>query len=271
VTAAALLVSLAAAALDPLAREALAAKLKPSILVLRIPTVSGERAAHGTGFVIRADGMVVTNHHVIAGAQALEGVFPDGRVASVVGIVVDDADHDLAVVQLDATGLKPLTLGSSEGLTEGSPVFMFGNPLGLDFTFTEGIVSAVRKDGLPKDLLPDDTAKADLQPHLQLQITTGGGSSGSPVLDEQGRVVGVNRAGMGHGLGTVAFAVPVDALAPLVTTERLAHDLRPVREFPWVNVVVSVLVAGGVVIFLRRRGGGSGRPKATRRFSGYEE
>lgn len=267
---AALLLSLAAAALDPLAREALAAKLKPSILVLRIPTVSGERAAHGTAFVVRADGMVVTNHHVIEGAQALEGVFPDGRVVAVAGIVVDDPDHDLAVVQLDATGLTPLQLGSSAGLTEGSPVYMFGNPLGLDFTFAEGIVSAVRKDGLPRDLLPD-ARPCDTQPHLQLQITTGGGASGSPVLDEQGRVVGVNRAGMGHDLGTVAFAVPVAALAPLLTAERLGRDLRPVRQFPWVNVAVSALVLVGVVVFLRRRGGGPRSPRAVRRFSGYEE
>lgn len=263
-----LLSGLLSTTVSPEARQALFARLKQSVVVLQVSTVSGERTGNGTGFVIRGDGLVVTNHHVVDGHRSLTAVFADGRRVDVTGVVVSDEAHDLAVVRLDAKGLSPLELGSSAGLKEGMQLFMAGNPLGLDFTFNEGVLTALRPKGLPADLgltLKD----ADKQPLLQLTIDAEPGSSGSPIVDAEGKVVGIERA----GLGSADFAVPVDTLKALLTDEVLAREAKPMRQVPWWNLAISGVVLAVVVLFLmgRLRGGGRGTPRAQRRFSGYEE
>lgn len=265
-------VFLTLAALEPDAREALAAQVAPSVVLLRVKSLSGDEAAHGTGFVVRADGLVVTNHHVVADAANLEAVFADGHRVAVQGLIADDRAHDLALVKLEASGLKPLEFATNQPAV-GSAVFMFGSPLDLTFSFTEGIVSAV--DRTLDNMAPGEASPADLQKHLQLQIGTGSGASGSPVFDLAGHVVAVNRAGMGHGLGSVAFAVPVARVRELLSTSQLDASPNPIeRPVPWLNVAISAMVLVGLVVFVRRRvwsSTGRGQPRAKRRFSGYEE
>ncbi len=252
----------------PEARQALFARLKHSVVVLEASTVSGERTGNGTGFAVREDGVVVTNHHVVDGHPSLTAVFSDGRRVDVTGLLLLDEAHDLAVLRIDAKGLEPLKLGSSTALTEGSQLFMAGNPLGLDFTFNEGVLTALRPKGLPADLgipLPD----ADKQPLLQLAINAEPGSSGSPVVDADGAVVGIVRS----KLASANFAIPVETLKAQLTDELFAKEARPLRQVPWWNLVISVVVLAVVALFLmgRLRGGGGGTPRAQRRFTGYEE
>jgi S1-C subfamily serine protease len=260
-----------ALAIAPEARQELFGRLKRSVVVMEVTSPSGQRIGNGTGFVMRPDGLVVTNHHVIEGQRAMTAVFSDGRRVEVLGVLLSDADHDLALVQIDADGLTALDLGTSADLTEGAQVFMAGNPLGLDFTFNEGAVTAVREKGVAEK--PGLTlTPADRQSLLQLAINAEPGSSGSPVVNETGQVVAVHRAGM----GSADFAVPVDTLRKALTEEVLNGRVKPLAPFPWWNLLISAGVLAAVALFLMGRlrlgrGGGGGRPKAQRKYTGYEE
>jgi serine protease Do len=252
----------------PDARQELFARLKRSVVVLEVSTSSGQRAGNGTGFVLREDGLIVTNQHVVDGHRSMTAVFSDGRRVEVVGVLVADEARDLALIRVDARRLEPLLLGSSAGLKEGTQVFMAGNPLGLDFTFNEGVLTALRPRGIA-DTLGLTLRDADRQPLLQLAINAEPGSSGSPIVDAEGRVVGIERA----GFGSADFAVPVDTLKLLLTDEVLATEARPLASVPWWNLGISAVVLGVLALFLmgRLRAGGGGTPRAQRRFTGYEE
>lgn len=253
----------------PAERQALFQKLKPSVVVVEAITPSGERLGNGTGFVVRADGLIVTNHHVIDSDAPMRVVFSDGRKLPVTGIKLSDEDHDLALLQVDAQDLQALVLGDSSRLVEGTPAFIAGNPLGLDFSFAEGSVAAVRPQGIPKDVAGSNPRPADLQELLQLDINSDRGGSGSPIVDETGAVIGIERAGMGRA----SFAVPVNTLKAALTDSVLAAEARPVRAFPWWNLAISVGVLAVVALFLsgRLKVGGGGPPKSRRKFTGYEE
>ncbi len=259
---------LLAATIGPEARQDLFARLKQSIVVLEVTTLSGERAGNGTGFAIREDGVVVTNHHVVDGHPDLTAIFADGRRVHVKGVLALDEAHDLAVVRLDTVGVSPLVLGTSRDLKEGAQLFMAGNPRGLDFTFNEGVLTALRPNGFPGQ--PSELKPADTQPLLQLSIGAEPGSSGSPVVDSEGRVVGVLRA----VAGKADFAVPVEALEALLTDEVLAAEARPLRQVPWWNLLISLFVIGATAFLIRgrrRKGSGVSRSKGRGRLSGYEE
>jgi S1-C subfamily serine protease len=257
-------------ALEPEAREALAARLAPSIVLLRAQTLSGEEGAHGTGFVVRADGLVITNHHVVSEVSNLTAVFSDGKTAKVLGLVADDPAHDLAIVQIDRRDLKALELATKDPAI-GATVFMFGSPLDLTFSFTQGILSAIR----PSLDKMEHPTEVDTHPHLQLQIATGPGASGSPILDDQGLVVGVNRAGIGTGIGSVAFAVPVADVRALLVLVVPGAALQPIHDFPWRNLAISgvfaLACAGGVLFKGSRASSLQKRNTPRRRPSGYEE
>ena len=156
----------------------------------------------GSGFVLTADGLVVTNHHVVDGADKLEVKLHDGRMyaAKVLGT---DPYTDLAVIQLEgAKNLKTATLGSSSTLSVGDWVMAIGSPMGLEQTATAGIVSAKGRGslGLYANSYID---------FLQTDASIAPGSSGGPLFNMNGEVVGINTAvgGVGRGLG---FAVPID-------------------------------------------------------------
>ncbi len=121
-----------------------------------------ESASSGSGFVITQDGYIVTNHHVISGASSVTVTMYDGTEypATVVG---SDSDYDVAVLKIDATGLQPVTLGSSEDVNVGDTVLAIGNPLGeLTFSMSSGIVSccdrAINVDGTPFNMIQVDAS-----------------------------------------------------------------------------------------------------------------
>lgn len=156
----------------------------------------------GSGFVLTPDGLVVTNHHVVNGTERLEVKLHDGRMykGKVLG---SDPYTDIALVQLEgASGLKTATLGNSTALSVGDWVMAIGSPMGLEQTATAGIVSAKGRGslGLYANSYID---------FLQTDASIAPGSSGGPLFNMAGEVVGINTAvgGIGRGLG---FAVPVD-------------------------------------------------------------
>jgi S1-C subfamily serine protease len=165
----------------------------------------------GSGFVWDRLGHVITNAHVIAGASGAYVRLADGRVfpASLVGV---DPSHDLAVLRIGVpTGRpEPLPIGTSSDLRVGQKVFAIGNPFGLDWTLTTGIVSALERE------LPGETGT--IRGLIQTDAAINPGNSGGPLLDSAGRLIGVNTAiyspsGAYAGIG---FAVPVDTVNRVV-------------------------------------------------------
>jgi len=165
----------------------------------------------GSGFVWDDKGHIITNYHVIAGAAEARVRFSDGKefTATLVGA---SPLHDLAVLRIDSAGKRtPLPLGTSADLRVGQKVFAIGNPFGLDWTLTTGIVSA-----LDRSLKSEEAGGVE---HLiQTDAAINPGNSGGPLLDSAGRLIGVNTAiyspsGASAGVG---FAVPVDTVNRVV-------------------------------------------------------
>lgn len=166
----------------------------------------------GSGFIWNRQGHIVTNFHVIYGADSINVVLADrsGYPARVVGV---DPDHDLAVLQIRAPEekLNPIVVGSSRDLQVGQKVLAIGNPFGLDHTLTTGVVSAL---GRTIKSMTDRTIDGVIQTDAAINP----GNSGGPLLDSAGRMIGVNTqilspSGAFAGIG---FAVPVDTVNRIV-------------------------------------------------------
>src|SRR5918995_4115188 len=171
-----------------------------------LPPGQGGGGATGSGFVIDDQGHVLTNQHVVDNAQSVTVQFPDGAEigARVVGA---DASSDVAVLELDSvpSGVTPLELGSSESLEIGDLVVAIGSPFGLEGTVTSGIVSALHRELTAPDGFTIDGA-------IQTDAAINPGNSGGPLLDGQGRVIGINsqiRSSSGGNEG-VGYAVPIE-------------------------------------------------------------
>ena len=166
-------------------------------------------AAAGSGFVISEDGYIVTNYHVIDDATAIQVSFIDGTSydAKLVG---GDADNDIAVLKIEATGLTPVVIGDSDALTVGEDVVAIGNPLGeLTYTMTKGVVSALDRPltmdgGLVMNMIQTDTA-------------INSGNSGGPLFNMYGQVVGITSAKLSNSTNSseatiegLGFAIPIN-------------------------------------------------------------
>jgi S1-C subfamily serine protease len=177
--------------------------------------------------VLSADGLLVTNHHVVEGAGQVRVVFAGGRTypAEVVGL---DAATDLAVLHIAATGLTPITLGSSEDLEIGDTAIAVGSPLGLEGgpSVTVGVVSAFdRRLGTGDDVLYG---------MIQTDAPITRGSSGGALVDASGRLIGITTAiGVSDvGAEGLGFAIPVELVA--LVTEQLAGG--GVASHPFIGV-----------------------------------
>ena len=170
----------------------------------------------GSGFVISADGYILTNYHVIDGVSDITVTFSDGTSydATLVG---GEEENDIAVLKIDATGLRPVVLGNSDALQVGEPVYAIGNPLGeLTFTFTGGFVSA--KD---RSITMSDGTIMNM---IQTDAAINSGNSGGPLFDQYGQVVGIVSAkysGSSSSEATIegiGFAIPINDVADMVTS-----------------------------------------------------
>lgn len=215
---------------------ALAADVLPSVVSIQVQGANG--ASSGSGFVLREDGYILTNNHVVAPAAARGGsavvVLADGRErdAEVVGRT---ADYDLAVVKVDADGLEPLVLGDSDGVVVGDPVLAVGAPLGLDSTVTTGIVSALHRPVQAGDETGGGAATAFIDA-IQTDAAINPGNSGGPLIDADGEVVGINSAiaqppGAMSATGSIGLGFAIPASQARHTAEQLiesGHATYPV-------------------------------------------
>ncbi|UCG86080.1 MAG: trypsin-like peptidase domain-containing protein [Gemmatimonadota bacterium] len=187
----------------------------------------------GSGFIVSSDGYILTNNHVVEGADRVDVRLPDDREfeAEVVG---GDPLTDVAVIKIDASGLTAIPLGDSDSVSVGQWVLAIGNPLGDAFTFTvtAGIVSA--RGRLLRGL---QTSTWDIQDFIQTDAAINRGNSGGPLVNIRGEVVGINSAiasetGFYNGYG---FAIPIN-LAQQVA-EQLISEGRVVRAALGVSIV----------------------------------
>lgn len=187
---------------------------------------SGNRVERGTGsgFIISADGRILTNAHVVNGADTVKVTLKDGR--SVQGKVLGkDELTDVAVVKIEANNLPTLALGNSDSLQPGQWAIAIGNPLGLDNTVTTGIISAT---GRSSSLIGATDKRVQ---YIQTDAAINPGNSGGPLLNARGEVIGMNTAII-QGAQGLGFAIPI------ATAQRIANQLITTgkAEHPYLGI-----------------------------------
>lgn len=184
----------------------------PSVVLLVMQDASGQPVSLGSGFFIR-NGMVATNVHVIEGAsQGYARVVGQKTKYEIRGISAIDGLHDLVVLAVSGATGPSLQLGDMRQAIVGDAVYAIGNPEGLEGTFSQGIVSGVREVGSER--------------FLQITAPISPGSSGGPVLDAQGKVIGVAVATFKGGQN-LNFAIPASYLTPLLSQSGAAESVIP--------------------------------------------
>jgi S1-C subfamily serine protease len=171
----------------------------------------------GSGFIFDANGLILTNHHVIEGGQTITVTFQDGTEATGT-VVADDPTHDLAVIKVAKAGLPTLEIGDSSALKVGQLVVAIGSPLGtFTETVTSGILSATdRTIEVGSQGSRQTTSMSGL---LQTDAAINEGNSGGPLLDSTGHVIGVNVAVATSAQG-IGFAIPIDVAASIMAQAR---------------------------------------------------
>jgi serine protease Do len=197
----------------------------------------------GTGFIINADGYIVTNNHVVDGASEIQVKLADGRElpATIVG---GDAKTDVAVVKIEAASLPVIAFGDSAALEVGEPVMAIGNPFGLEATVTTGIVSATGRV----------IGSGPYDDYIQTDASINPGNSGGPLINAKGQAVGINTAIYSETGGSVGigFAIPANLAKSVVT--QLADRGHVVRG--WLGVTIQPMTPELAKAFQRedRRG-----------------
>ena len=188
-----------------------AAKVAPSIVTVLID--SADESGLGSGVVLSADGLILTNNHVISSGGTVSVRLADGRTLPA-RVVAADSTHDLALVQATGgSGLTPATFGTTDSVAVGDTVLAFGAPLGLEGTVTSGIVSALDREV--------GTGSEQLTGLLQTDAAINQGNSGGALVDTAGHVVGINVAiatasDQSTGNVGVGFAIPADTVTTVV-------------------------------------------------------
>jgi regulator of sirC expression with transglutaminase-like and TPR domain len=195
----------------------LVARAKPSVVVITFTGRDGDRQGLGSGVIIDGQGLIATNLHVIGEARPIRVQLADGRAFDVVSIEAMERHHDLALLRIDARDLPALPLGDSDSLQEGEPVVAIGNPLGLERSVVSGVLSGKRE--------------VEGRPMLQLAMPIERGNSGGPLLDLQGRVIGLItlKSAKTENLG---FAAPINQLKPLLARP------NPIPMEKWLTIGV---------------------------------
>ena len=160
----------------------------------------GKETSMGSGVLIRDDGTILTNAHVVKDASEIVAKLPDGRTFKATSFAIDE-EVDLAVVKIEGKDLPVAALGDSDALEVGQWVLAIGNPFGLEHTVTTGIISAVRKG-----------AGANQEDFIQTDAAINPGNSGGPLIDLKGRVVGINTSiySKSGGYQGIGFALPIN-------------------------------------------------------------
>jgi serine protease Do len=215
------------------------ARVMPAVVLIESTSnggVLGGANGIGSGFIFDANGWILTNKHVVEGADKIDVQLNDSRVFSgrVYGI---DTLTDLAIVKIDATGLPVAPLGSSDELELGQLAIAIGNPLGnFENTVTTGVVS-----GLGRQIQAGDSSGSSseqLNNLIQTDAAINPGNSGGPLINSAGQVIGINTAVNQDAQG-IGFAIPISVARPILL---LALDGKPIAR-PWIGVYYTLVTA----------------------------
>lgn len=195
---------------------ALADRVKKSVVVVSFSDRDGKTQGFGSGFIVREDGLIATNLHVLGEARAIQVRLLDGTTYPVETIYAHEKSLDLALIQINASGLPKLELGDSDKLVQGQPVVALGNPLGLEHSVVAGVVSGLRQD-------------VEGMSMIQLAMPIEQGNSGGPLVDLEGRVQGLLtlKSLVTQNLG---YAVTINSLKPLL------EKPNPVTMSQWLTI-----------------------------------
>ena len=210
-----------------LSAEELFKLASPGVVLIEVYDDSGHQTGLGSGFVVSKDGSVVTNYHVIRGASRAIVKHSDGASSPVTGVLAYDRGRDVAVIKFSGAVSKVLQLESSDDLQIGQEVVAIGSPLGLQNTLTEGIVSGMRQ-GL-----------------IQTSVPISPGSSGGPLLNMKGHVVGVAVASAIEGQN-LNFAVPIAWAKSYLDSDSVS--LRSLDDVSSENIVTEKILEGTVTV-----------------------
>ncbi|MBC7945098.1 MAG: Do family serine endopeptidase [Burkholderiales bacterium] len=195
------------------------------------PEMNQKRASLGSGVIVSSQGLILTNHHVVASGDEIEVALSDGRKAQA-RIVGSDPETDLAVLQVDIADLPAITFGQSERAGVGDVVLAIGNPFGVGQTVTMGIVSALRRDHLGINTFEN---------FIQTDAAINPGNSGGALIDISGNLIGINTAifsQTGGSLG-IGFAIPVSLARQVM--EQIVETGGVTRG--WIGVEAQELTA----------------------------
>jgi serine protease Do len=194
----------------------------------RAPRMPGESVQQslGSGVIIAENGYILTNNHVVDGADEVKVAFGEPRKEFKAKVIGRDAKVDIAVLKIDATGLPAVTIGDSDKLEVGDTVLAIGNPFGIGLTVTHGIVSALSRGGLGIE---------DYEDFIQTDASINPGNSGGALLDSSGRLIGINTAILSRsgGFNGVGFAIPINQARAIA--EQLVETGEVRRGFMGVN------------------------------------
>jgi len=224
------------------------AKVKPSVVAISTEITTYDRLnrpwtqqAAGSGWIIREDGYIVTNNHVVEGASTVLVTLDDGRSLEAEAVYTDPLT-DLAVVKIPADGLSVAAIGDSSALRIGDPVVAIGNSLGMGISATAGIASAV---GVSLASEPGQT----LLELIQTDAAINPGNSGGPLVNAAGEVVGINSIKIAQiGVEGMGYSITINQALPVIRV--LIEDGRIVR--PWLGVgtvTVNPLVRSRFEVF----------------------
>ena len=221
---------------------AIAAAALPSVVSIEVRAQQG--VATGSGMILKADGYILTNNHVVAEAASGADVtvtFSDGheQPAELVGAT---PDYDLAVIRVKEKGLEPLVLGDSDDVVVGDSVLAVGSPLGLEATVTTGIVSA-----LHRPVKAGEAAEAAFIDAIQTDAAINPGNSGGPLVNAEGEVIGINSA-IAQGPGTTAATGNI-GLGFAIPSNQARHTAEQLIEtgtatFPIIGVLLDPAYQG---------------------------
>ena len=191
--------------------QQIAKKALASTVLLLMEDANGQPLTLGSGFFVR-NSQVATNLHVVKGAsRGYAKMVGQKTKYDIEGITAVDAERDLVILKISVPGAQGIPLGDSDTVQVGAPIYVVGNPRGLEGTFSQGIISSIRKVGIDKI--------------LQLTAAISPGSSGGPVLNDKGQVIGVSVATFRSGQN-LNFAIPSNYL------EKLMEQIGPVKPLP---------------------------------------
>lgn len=221
-------------------------KVSPSVVGVTVTFGIYDYTSGGTGFILTADGYIATNYHVVENGQGFSVTTHDGTEypAEYIG---GDKLADLAVLKINATGLTPVQFGDSDKIKAGEPVVAIGYPVSMDYaqTVTDGIISSPKRDMKQYDDLGVLTKKMSM---IQTNAAVNPGNSGGPLIDMQGRVIGIITLKLINDIEGMGFAIPINGarviLGEIIETGTSSSTSLIVSKRPLLGITAGGVVAG---------------------------